>query len=184
VNETLALAKRSAAEGTTFAVLAALSFCHLMNDMLQSLVPAIYPMLKANYDLSFTQVGLITLTTQLTASLLQPLVGLYTDRRPMPYSLAMGMGFTFLGMLLLGVAGSYPILLAAAALIGMGSSVFHPESSRIARLASGGRHGMAQSLFQVGGNAGRRSGHCSRPSSCCRAGRAASAGFLLRRSWP
>ena len=154
VNETLALAKRTTAEGTTFAVLAALSFCHLMNDMLQSLVPAIYPMLKASFALSFTQVGLITLTTQLTASLLQPLVGLYTDRRPMPYSLAMGMGFTFLGMLLLGVAESYPVLLAAAALIGMGSSVFHPESSRIARLASGGRHGMAQSLFQVGGNAG------------------------------
>jgi len=155
VNETLALAKRSsAAESTTFVVLAGLSFCHMLNDMLQSLVPAIYPMLKAAFALSFTQVGLITLTTQLTASLLQPLVGLYTDRRPMPYSLALGMGFTFFGMLLLGTAASYPVLLAAAALIGMGSSVFHPESSRIARLASGGRHGLAQSLFQVGGNAG------------------------------
>jgi FSR family fosmidomycin resistance protein-like MFS transporter len=155
VNETLALTKRSVtAEGTTFAVLAALSFCHLMNDMLQSLLPAIYPLLKTNFALNFTQVGLITLTTQLTASLLQPLVGLYTDRRPMPYSLSLGMGFTFLGMLLLGVANSYFVLLAASALVGMGSSVFHPESSRIARLASGGRHGLAQSLFQVGGNAG------------------------------
>ncbi len=155
MNETLALTKRSVtAEGTTFAVLAALSFCHLMNDMLQSLLPAIYPLLKTNFALNFTQVGLITLTTQLTASLLQPLVGLYTDRRPMPYSLSLGMGFTFLGMLLLGVANSYFVLLAASALVGMGSSVFHPESSRIARLASGGRHGLAQSLFQVGGNAG------------------------------
>ncbi len=154
MSDTVALSKQAKVETTTFGILGALSFCHLLNDMLQSLLPAIYPILKGTFDLSFTQVGLITLTYQITASLLQPLVGLYTDRRPQPYSVAMGMGFTFCGMLLLSVAPSFPILLASAALLGMGSSVFHPESSRLARMASGGRHGLAQSLFQVGGNAG------------------------------
>jgi len=139
---------------TAFAILAAISFCHLLNDMLQSLLPAIYPMLKSHFDLDFGQIGLITLTYQLTASLLQPVVGHYTDQRPQPYSLAIGMGFTLLGLLLLSAAGSFPLLLVAAALVGVGSSVFHPESSRVARLASGGRHGFAQSFFQVGGNAG------------------------------
>ena len=147
-------AGRQAAETTTFVILAALSLSHLMNDMMQSLLPAIYPLLKTKFDLSFGQIGLITFTFQFTASLLQPVVGIYTDRRPMPFSLAVGMGFTLVGLLLLAGAGSFAMLLAAAGLVGLGSSVFHPESSRVARMASGGRHGMAQSLFQVGGNAG------------------------------
>ena len=143
-----------AEENTAFAILVALSFSHLLNDMIQSLIPAMYPILKESFRLSFSQIGLITLTFQLTASLLQPVVGLYTDRYPKPYSLAIGMGFTLVGLLLLSVAGSFPMILVAAGLVGVGSSVFHPESSRMARAASGGRHGLAQSLFQVGGNAG------------------------------
>jgi FSR family fosmidomycin resistance protein-like MFS transporter len=139
---------------TAFLVLGAISFCHLLNDMMQSLLPAIYPMLKTSFGLDFVQVGMITLTYQLTASLLQPLVGLYTDRRPKPYSLATGMSFTLTGLILLAYAPTFHILLLAAAMVGMGSSVFHPESSRVARMASGGRHGFAQSFFQVGGNAG------------------------------
>lgn len=139
---------------TAFVVLGAISFCHLLNDMMQSLLPAIYPMLKSTFGLDFVQVGLITFTYQLTASLLQPLVGLYTDRRPKPYSLAVGMSFTLVGLILLSVAASFSVLLLAAAMVGMGSSVFHPESSRVARMASGGRHGFAQSFFQVGGNLG------------------------------
>lgn len=139
---------------TAFPILAMLSVCHFLNDMMQSLLPAIYPLLKANFALDFGQIGLITLTFQITASLLQPFVGIYTDKRPMPYSLAIGMGFTLAGLLLLSRASSFPMLLAAAALVGSGSSVFHPESSRVARMASGGRHGLAQSLFQVGGNVG------------------------------
>ncbi|WP_408949912.1 MFS transporter [Lysobacter sp. Hz 25] len=135
-------------------ILAMLSVCHLLNDMIQSLLPAIYPLLKDAFKLDFGQIGLITLTFQVTASLLQPLVGIYTDKRPMPYSLAIGMGFTLAGLLLLSRASSFPMLLLAAALVGSGSSVFHPESSRVARMASGGRHGLAQSLFQVGGNVG------------------------------
>lgn len=135
-------------------VLVTISCCHMLNDMMQSLLLAIYPMLKSNYALDFGQIGLITLTFQATASLLQPLVGLYTDHRPKNYALSMGMGFTFSGLLLLAFADSFPLILCAAALVGMGSSIFHPESSRIARLASGGRHGFAQSLFQVGGNIG------------------------------
>ena len=147
-------AGRQAAGTTTFVILVALSASHLMNDMMQSLLPAIYPLLKTKFALSFAQIGLITFTFQFTASLLQPVVGVYTDRRPMPFSLAAGMGFTLVGLLLLSSAWSFAILLMAAGLIGLGSSVFHPESSRVARMASGGRHGMAQSLFQVGGNAG------------------------------
>lgn len=139
---------------TIFGVLGAVSFCHMLNDTVQSLISAIYPMLKADFGLSFAQVGLITFTFQLTASLLQPLVGAYTDRHPMPYSLVLGMALSLLGLLLLATAHRYDLLLAAAALVGMGSAVFHPESSRVARLASGGRHGLAQSLFQVGGNLG------------------------------
>jgi len=140
--------------GTAFAVLAGASVAHLLNDTLQSLVPALYPMFKAAFALSFTQVGLMTLTLQLTASLLQPIVGLYTDRRPMPYSLVGGMAFTLAGVLMLSAASTFPALLVAAGLMGIGSSIFHPESSRIARMASGGRHGFAQSFFQVGGNLG------------------------------
>ncbi|WP_315861228.1 MFS transporter [Anatilimnocola floriformis] len=139
---------------TAFAILVALSVSHLLNDTIQSLIAAVYPLLKENYKLSFTQIGLITLAFQLTASVLQPLVGMYTDRRPLPFSLATGMGISLSGLLLLSVAGSFPVIVLAAALIGMGSAIFHPEASRMARLASGGRHGLAQSLFQVGGNAG------------------------------
>jgi len=142
------------AEGTALAILFAISFSHMLNDMMQSLIFALYPMLKVSHNLSFSQIGLITLTYQITASLLQPVVGLYTDRRPQPYSLAIGMGCTLTGLLLLSIAGSLPALLVASALVGMGSSVFHPEASRVARMASGGRHGLAQSIFQVGGNFG------------------------------
>ena len=139
---------------TAFGILATISVCHLLNDLLSSLLPSIYPLLKSALHLDFAEVGLITLTYQCSASLLQPLVGLHTDRRPRPYSLPVGMGFTLTGLLLLSVARSFAIVLAAAALLGAGSSVFHPESSRVARMASGGQHGLAQSLFQVGGNTG------------------------------
>src|SRR5262245_13668825 len=135
-------------------VLVALSICHLINDLLQSLLPAIYPILKQAFDLNFWQIGLITLANLLTASLLQPLVGLYADARPQPYLLAAGMGVTLIGIVLLSSAGQYQLLILSAALVGVGSSVFHPESSRVARVASGGQHGFAQSLFQTGGNAG------------------------------
>ena len=139
-------------------VLLAISFSHMLNDLIQSLIPSIYPLLKSKYDLSFTQIGFLTLTFQITASLLQPVVGTVTDRRPMPFSLPVGMGFTLLGLLLLSQAHTYSLLLLAAGLVGMGSSVFHPESSRVARMASGGRHGLAQSVFQVGGNGGQAIG--------------------------
>lgn len=142
------------AESTAFTVLFALSFCHMLNDVMQSLIAAIYPMLKDDYGLSFWQIGLLTMAFQVTASVLQPLVGFYADKRPLPYSLAFGMGSTMLGLLLLGYATHYEMLLAGAALIGIGSAVFHPEASRVARMASGGRFGLAQSVFQVGGNAG------------------------------
>src|SRR5437764_1160558 len=139
---------------TVFKILLAISFCHLLNDTVQSLIPAIYPILRTSFHLNLGQIGLIALTSQLTASVLQPLVGLYTDRRPQPYSLAVGMGISLAGLLALALAPSYATVLTAAALMGIGSAVFHPESSRVARMASGGQHGMAQSLFQVGGNAG------------------------------
>ncbi|MBV9863628.1 MAG: MFS transporter [Alphaproteobacteria bacterium] len=145
---------RRVADGAVFSIILALSFSHFLNDTMQSLVPALYPMLKGSYGLSFAQIGLITLTMQVTSSMLQPVVGLFADHRPQPYSLAVGMGATFIGLLLLARAGSFPLLLGAAALVGVGSAVFHPEASRVARLASGGRHGLAQSLFQVGGNVG------------------------------
>jgi MFS transporter, FSR family, fosmidomycin resistance protein len=141
-------------EKTMFRVLAAVSFCHVLNDMMQSLLPSIYPILKTSFHLNFTQIGFITLTFQITASLLQPVIGHYTDRKPMPYSLPIGMVFTLVGLLLLAIAPTFSLLLVAAALIGIGSAVFHPESSRVARMASGGKHGFAQSFFQVGGNTG------------------------------
>jgi len=144
----------AAPRAAAFGILGAISGAHLINDMMQSLILAMYPILKGEFSLDFMQVGLITLTYQLTASLFQPLVGLYTDRRPTPWSLPAGMGFTLAGLVLLGWAASFGAVLAAAALVGTGSSVFHPESSRVARLASGGQHGLAQSLFQVGGNTG------------------------------
>ncbi len=149
-----ATARSDAAEKTVFKVLLAISFCHLLNDTVQSLLPAIYPLLRNTFHLDFGQVGLIAFTSTFTASLLQPLVGLYSDRHHKPYFLAIGMGITLVGLLTLSLAPSYATVLLAAALVGMGSSVFHPESSRVARMASGGQHGMAQSLFQVGGNAG------------------------------
>src|SRR5471032_1654700 len=144
----------SAVKRTAFSILAAISVSHLLNDMIQSLILAIYPLLQNEFSLSFTQIGMITLTYQITASLLQPLIGYYTDKHPQPYSLPIGMGFTLSGLLLLAAAQSFPVVLLAAALVGTGSSVFHPESSRVARMASGGRLGLAQSLFQVGGNFG------------------------------
>ncbi|WP_374368001.1 MFS transporter [Dongia sp.] len=154
LNPARAQASHHTGDQTRTLVLVTISCCHMLNDMMQSLLLAIYPMLKSNYALDFGQIGLITLTFQATASLLQPIVGLYTDHRPKNYALSMGMGFTFAGLMLLAFADSFPLILCAAALVGMGSSIFHPESSRIARLASGGRHGFAQSLFQVGGNIG------------------------------
>jgi MFS transporter, FSR family, fosmidomycin resistance protein len=145
---------KQAAASTAVTVLAALSFCHLLNDMMQSLLPALYPVLKTSLGLGFGEIGLITFTYQITASLLQPVIGLVADKRPRPYSLAVGMGFTLVGLLLLAHSGTFLIVLLASMLIGTGSSVFHPEASRVARLASGGRHGLAQSFFQVGGNVG------------------------------
>ena len=142
---------RSAEDQTVFAILFALSFSHLVNDTVQSLVPSIYPILKTSFGLDFGQIGLITLAFQLTASFLQPVVGWMTDKRPAPYSLAVGMAFSLCGLVLLSRAPNYGMILVAAALVGVGSSIFHPEASRIARAASGGRHGFAQSLFQVGG---------------------------------
>jgi FSR family fosmidomycin resistance protein-like MFS transporter len=145
---------KKVAEKTVFSVLLALSFSHLINDTIQSLIPAIYPLVKDSLNLTFSQIGLITLTYQLTASLLQPLVGLYTDKNPKPYSLAIGMGFTLLGLISLSQAHHFYLVLLSVGLVGVGSSVFHPEASRLAYMASGGKHGMAQSLFQLGGNAG------------------------------
>jgi FSR family fosmidomycin resistance protein-like MFS transporter len=153
------LASRATAEtNTTFAILISLSACHLLNDMNQSLLPAIYPVLKQSYHLDFGQVGLIALASQLTASMLQPVVGMVTDRRPQPFSLPVAMACSLVGLLLLATAHSYGMILFAAALVGVGSSVFHPEASRVARMASGGRYGFAQSLFQVGGSTGSATG--------------------------
>lgn len=146
------------ADQTVFAVILAISFCHLLNDMMQSLLPAIYPDLKTNFGLSFGQIGIVSLVYQLTASILQPLVGLYADRRPTPLALPGGTVFSLAGLVVLSIAHSYAVLLIGAGLLGVGSSVFHPESSRVARMAAGGRHGLAQSLFQVGGNSGQALG--------------------------
>ncbi len=151
---TTQVAPTSAKQGTLFHVLAAVSFCHLLNDMVQSLLPSIYPILKTSFHLNFSQIGLLTLTYQVTASLLQPFIGNYTDRRPVPYSLPVGMAVTLMGLLVLAFAPTFSVLLLASSLVGVGSAIFHPESSRVARLASGGKHGMAQSFFQVGGNTG------------------------------
>ncbi|WP_291910819.1 MFS transporter [Chitinophaga sp. CB10] len=142
------------AQQTVFSILIALSFTHLLNDTMQSLIPAIYPLVKDSLKLSYSQVGLITLTFQMSASILQPLVGLYTDKKPQPYSLAIGMGFTLIGLVSLAFSHTFAMVLVSVALTGVGSAIFHPEASRLAHMASGGKHGMAQSLFQVGGNAG------------------------------
>jgi FSR family fosmidomycin resistance protein-like MFS transporter len=150
----LEIPRQTTEERTVMAVLLAISFSHLLNDTIQSLIPSIYPMVKQSFHLSFTQIGLITLTFQLTASLLQPLVGYYTDRKPHPFSLPLGMCFTLFGLILLSAAGSYATILVAVGCVGIGSSFFHPEGSRVAHMAAGGRHGFAQALFQMGGSAG------------------------------
>ncbi len=147
-------ASAASSSAASFPILGAISFCHMLNDMMQALLPAVYPILRGGFDLSFAQIGLLTLVYQMTGSLLQPLIGFTTDRRPMPYSLPLGMGATLVGLVTLAFAPTYPVLLAGCMMLGLGSSIFHPESSRIARLASGGAHGLAQSLFQVGGNFG------------------------------
>jgi len=154
MNTSSSIDTKSLTNQTVYNILFTISFSHLLNDMLQSVIPAIYPMIKENYQLSFTEIGLITFCFQLTASLLQPFVGFYTDKKPQPYSLAIGMGFTLMGLISLALASSFLMILLSVSLIGMGSSVFHPESSRVARLASGGKKGLAQSIFQLGGNAG------------------------------
>ncbi|TGQ16630.1 MFS transporter [Mesorhizobium sp. M2E.F.Ca.ET.166.01.1.1] len=153
-----ATASSTSAQATVFAVILSVSFCHGINDIMQSLLPAIYPLLKENYGLDFWQIGLLTFTFQVTASLLQPVIGMITDKRPMPYSLPWGMASSLVGLIVLAYAGHYVLLLVGASLIGIGSAIFHPESSRIARFASGGRFGLAQSLFQVGGNFGQSMG--------------------------
>jgi FSR family fosmidomycin resistance protein-like MFS transporter len=149
---------RPAVREAAIGVLGAISLCHCLNDLMQSVVPAVYPILKTSYALDFGQIGLITFANQATASMLQPVVGYFTDKAPKPYSLAIGMAFTLTGLVLLAFAPSFLVVLVAAACVGIGSSIFHPESSRVARMASGGRHGFAQSLFQVGGNAGSAMG--------------------------
>ena len=151
-------ASSAAVAGPAYVVLAGISFSHFLNDTMQSLIASVYPILKDSYSLDYTQIGLITLAFQFTASLLQPVIGHITDKKAQPFSLALGMGFTFFGLLLLSVAARYPIILIAAALVGLGSAVFHPESARIARLASGGRYGFAQSVFQLGGSFGTSMG--------------------------
>ena len=155
---TSAASVNAAATGPAYIVLGGISLSHFLNDTMQSLIPSVYPILKASYALDFAQIGMITLAFQFTASLLQPVIGHFTDRKAQPFSLAIGMGFTFFGLLLLSIAQQYAVILVAAALVGLGSAVFHPESARIARLASGGRYGFAQSVFQVGGNAGTSMG--------------------------
>ena len=154
VTGTTATQAKKLAEDTIFSILITISFSHLLNDTIQSLIPSIYPLVKNSFHLNFSQVGLITFTFQMAASLLQPVVGFYTDKKPQPFSLAIGMGFTLFGLVLLSQATSYYFLLISVALIGIGSSVFHPEASKVAYMAAGPRRGLAQSIFQVGGNAG------------------------------
>jgi len=151
---TATIETRDTAQITVYSILFSICFAHLLNDLLQAVIPAMYPVLKANYALSFTQVGLITFTYQVTASLLQPFVGIYTDKHPKPYSLAFGMLFSLGGIIMLSQASSFPLILASVALVGIGSSIFHPEASRVAFLGSGGKRGLAQSIFQLGGNTG------------------------------
>jgi FSR family fosmidomycin resistance protein-like MFS transporter len=169
----------SARTSTVLGVILAISFCHLLNDMMQSLLPAIYPNLKTRFGLTFGEIGLVTLAYQITASLLQPLVGLYADRRPTPLALPGGTLFSLAGLAVLSVAHAYPLLLAGACLLGVGSSVFHPESSRVARMAAGGRPGLAQSLFQVGGNVGQALGPLAAALVVVRWGQSSLAAFAL-----
>ncbi|WP_086012818.1 MFS transporter [Sphingobium yanoikuyae] len=165
--------------GTAFGVIVAISFCHLLNDMMQSLLPAIYPGLKSELHLSFGQIGMVTLVYQITASILQPMIGLYADKRPTPMALPGGTLFSLAGLTVLSIAHSYGLVLVGAALLGVGSSVFHPESSRVARMAAGGRHGLAQSLFQVGGNAGQALGPLAAALVVVRWGQSSLAFFAL-----
>ncbi len=159
MTDAAATAGRSSAQtNTVYAIILAVSVCHLINDVMQSLLAAIYPMLKSDFGLDFWQIGFLTFAFQITASVLQPMIGIYTDKRPMPYSLTVGMASSMIGLILLATAHSYWMLVAGACCIGVGSSIFHPESSRVARLASGGRYGLAQSFFQVGGNFGQALG--------------------------
>lgn len=151
---TATLDTKNLAQTTVYSILFSICFAHLLNDLLQAVIPAMYPVLKANYGLTFTQVGLITFTYQVTASLLQPFVGIYTDKHPKPYSLAFGMLFSLCGIIMLSQASSFPLILASVAMVGVGSSIFHPEASRVAFLGSGGKRGLAQSIFQLGGNTG------------------------------
>jgi len=176
---TTAPSRPIAADATVFGVIVAISFCHLLNDMMQSLLPAIYPELKAHMGLSFGQIGLITLVYQITASILQPLIGFYADKRPTPNALPGGTLFSLAGLVVLSAAQTYGLLLVGASLLGMGSSVFHPESSRVARMAAGGRHGLAQSMFQVGGNAGSALGPLAAAVVVVRYGQTSLAGFAL-----
>jgi len=166
-------------ERTAYTVIFAIAFCHLLNDMMQSLLPAIYPNLKATYGLNFGQIGILTLVYQITASLLQPVVGLYADRRPMPFSLPAGTLFTLAGLVVLGLAVNYPTLLLGACMLGMGSSVFHPESARVARMAAGERPGLAQSMFQVGGNTGSAVGPLVAALVVARRGQSSLAAFAM-----
>lgn len=179
MTDTRAASRHDDTNTTVFGVIAAISFCHLLNDMMQSLLPAIYPNLKAELALSFSQIGLVTLVYQMTASILQPLIGFYADRRPAPLALPGGTLFSLAGLLLLSAAHSYWLLLVGAALLGMGSSVFHPESSRVARMAAGRRHGFAQSMFQVGGNAGSALGPLAAAIVVVRWGQSSLAFFAL-----
>ena len=174
-----AIISRSKAGSTAFVILIAITFCHLLNDVMQALLPAIYPMLKTGFSLSFGQIGLLTLIFQVTASLLQPMVGIYTDRKPQPYSLPLGMACSLLGMVTLAFAPSFPTLLAGAAFLGLGSAIFHPKSARLARLASGGAHGFAQSFFQVGGNIGSALGPLAAAFIVLPRGRGSVAWFAL-----
>ena len=173
---TPAAIEQEAVERTALKILGAISLAHLLNDVIQSLIPAIYPLLIETHNLTYGQIGLITFSFQLTASLLQPVVGIYTDRRPKPYSLAVGMGATLVGLLLLSQADSLWTIMASAALVGTGSSIFHPEASRMAHLAAGGRHGFAQALFRSAATLARRSDRCWPRGSSCRAGKARSRG--------
>lgn len=154
VKSTIALQQNSVAQKTVYTILFTISFSHLLNDLTQSVIPSIYPVIKEKYNFTFTQIGIITFVFQLTASILQPFVGAYTDKKPKPFSLSLAMAFTFLGVVALALASNFYFLLVAVSLVGLGSSIFHPEASRVAYLASGGKKGLAQSIFQLGGNAG------------------------------
>ena len=159
-------------EATIFPILIAISFAHLLNDMMQSVIPSIYPIIKEQYGLSFIQIGIITFVFQMTSSILQPLVGMYSDRHPHPYSLSVGMLFTFAGIILLSIANNFSLIIFAVSVVGLGSSIFHPESSRIAQMAGGSNKGLAQSIFQVGGNGGSAIGPLLAALIIFRSGRA------------